>query len=455
MTDILDPILKRLIKGHLKTIQLPDITPAHRNNTIRNIWGIVNGDCKAALVQDPEINLLPILRTTMLDNIDDNEYILCVVGCIWYLSRDIEASPSICSPDIGLLPILLNFLSMNHPCKDFVTNALSNCCLNPVNHLYLIENNQDFLDLCYNDIRVNPTTHQTIVCIALVLHPKHRRFLLEYPFHEIMFHHLYSIGPDPEHWTNRYTGPDYWSLNYCVTISMWVEARDLFSSLISFDYFYQLLQTCEKIESLKAMLVLSNLSHWHTPNNYITKKMETLFDDYPRLLSFYIDVFTLAISNDTESQFYEMMVSRGFAYGILKLSELTFSLRILSTMDRNAVHLTNSLLILLPLLLKVMDSFIQNLLPFSVFVRIGIETAGGGGKDYHTIENILIMFIHLLTFHNMNGGSQFYRPSSIRVLERINQILSLSSRSSEERNIPTEIFRYCEIIKDLLLTSDI
>ncbi len=74
---------------------------------------------------------VPILKTVLLDQ----HYPTLVahsLGCVWYLSRKEQNNPLIASPDLGLLPILMQYLTQHG--DDRAYKILRNCFFHPDNH---------------------------------------------------------------------------------------------------------------------------------------------------------------------------------------------------------------------------------------------------------------------------------------------------------------------------------
>jgi hypothetical protein len=207
--------------------------PSVRYSSLTKLWSLT--DHYKLEICLSEFDVLMHLSRGLRDWSDDISSIRIICCCLWFLSRDTEASPHLCYPKYEFVALCMKYLLDNHTLGDnannittAIVNCFSNCLLNKKNHQYLLNDEVDFIHYTYQTIFSAPTesdSYQTICCTALPLEPQYRHYLLKYPFHIEMYNNLYRQGTNISDWTSR-SGIDYWSLNYLMTISSWKEAQE-------------------------------------------------------------------------------------------------------------------------------------------------------------------------------------------------------------------------------------
>jgi hypothetical protein len=451
----------------VQIIQNPHHPADSRQEHFQKLCQLLQDDSFRIKLCEEKINFFPMIYSFLMDPPTPMFLSLSTI-CLWYLSRNVEASNHICRPEYQLLPLLRNYLYENAQIKPNIIKCFSNISLNASTHNYLFANEINFLEFCYHEIELSIlSTHsyQTLGCIALSIQPDYRYHLLKFPFIQLFFQNLITVGSNPRRWLPRFYGPHYWCLNYLSTITSWKNNDEILKILFSdlkgvfpFQFFYELTKT-KQIESIKALFILSKYYHFHQQetrniisssssssssscsspdycyefqclSTVLTAAEQTASD--PHQTNYYtnhslgqklLDIYYILLSGESSatSTIYESLSNIGFAYGILKLRDIASTLAALSCFPENCqVLLSQSYWErLFPLLTKTIQLFIDNEGECTAFGSVAKEYSGGGGQDFESMEYLLILLMNLVN-HEMNERNRQHEEAKQKVKENQN-----------------------------------
>jgi hypothetical protein len=438
----------------VQIIQNPHHPADSRQEHFQKLCQLLQDDSFRIKLCEEKNNFFPMIYAFLMDPPTPMFLSLSTI-CLWYISRNVEASNHICRPEYQLLPLLRNYLYENAQIKPNIIKCFSNISLNASTHSYLFANEINFLEFCYHEIELSIlSTHsyQTLGCIALSIQPDYRYHLLKFPFIQLFFQNLITVGSNPRRWLPRFYGPHYWCLNYLSTITSWKNNDEILKILFSdlkgtfpFQFFYELTKT-KQIESIKALFILSKYYHFHQQetrnisssssadycfefqclSTVLTAAEQTASD--PHQTNYYtnhslgqklLDIYYILLTGESSasSHIYESLSNIGFAYGILKLRDVTSTLAALSYFPENCqVLLSQSYWErLFPLLTKTIQLFIDNEGECTAFGSVAKEYSGGGGQDFESMEYLLILLMNLVNYE-MNERNRQHQEEKQNII---------------------------------------
>jgi hypothetical protein len=402
------------------------------------IWDLcADMDYKIAFA-NPELGFLSLLKNII---INEPEYIVdAALGCIWYISRAHTIRPYVGSRKLGLVELLLPFIQNGHRYGEVAIKIISNFTINPETHSYLLSDNlnymQDVKSLLVSET-IERYPYQAFHCIGVSADRKYAAKLIQLNVPQLFINFLINNSADPYYWPNRGSGSQYFALNFLANFSSLLQEDTLSSSISSkdsFEYFYKSLppnfeaylvqlSSYDAMESMKAFMIYANFYHCHYSLHRQDKDDKNpiifLFQANSRTFSLIFDMIAHQLNISTPMQLNKLNFYR-HAYGILRLRSLLFTLR----------NLFHQLLInsqypydgMKYFLLKYGNIYFKNIneiLKLFIFDEpepsklfdIAVEYAGGGGRDYDSIEYVLEMLI--MFFQHFQYFEEFFNWGAI------------------------------------------
>jgi hypothetical protein len=419
-----------------------------RSATLKALWDYVAVDAHKFSFVHPEYQFLFRLLTILHKAQADNDFLSLTngVGCIWYLSREVKARTYICCPSLGLIPFLFQLISLETRLKLNILKTLSNCSLTTETHAYIFSPEFRYLDILRNDLFVddianNPNVafaHQALQHCISTMNNDSLRLIANLNIHRYILNNFMRFPENPVQWPSRFSGVSYWTMNALMSFSSLPEGARLLHETGQYQAFHSVLPF-ELMESVKSFILLANLSPYLNEKNltcesradqWVQKGIKhSLINDYPGVFKLLVQVYDVIHNYQEDSPEVTNLVSKGFAFSIITLRDITSALKNLSycpycaaTGSNNNAYCSSSIGSkgggcangcayhpfqchrktflenekLLFLIYRSIELFIQNSPEFSTSGQVGAKVfSGGGGKDYDTMVNILEFLLQL------------------------------------------------------------
>jgi hypothetical protein len=298
------------------------------------IWEIAGrNDLLKFSLCESSLGLLPLCKD-FLTYETDPVCINNVINLLWYLSRENSVKPLLCSKELRLLPILMNYLLSNYNNYRNLHKCLSNCGMNPDTHDYLLSEEIGFVEFCKKQYFLdssNTLIFQSLFCLMNKLDNSKVHYLVKYNIHILMLLRLLPAGSNPSTWIDRHSGIEYWCLNF-LTLFSTLENGSI--ALLTdypngienfpFSFFYSLCTTSTRMESVKGMIILTNTLHSYflasssssVPiSSTKARPLNLVLALHPVFSLFYQSMAKTALDDS-----FLLSASCGFGYGVLKLS---------------------------------------------------------------------------------------------------------------------------------------
>ena len=390
------------------------------------LWNLCNFDDLKELLTEERFGLIPLL--TEILEYESIEIHRSALGCFWYLSRNVNNRIFFCREDIAIIPILMRMLRNNHEHQQMIRSILLNCSLEKVNHPYLLSDEIGYLDFLRNELITDSTSvvpYRAFCYITMAIENQLIPSLIRFQIPELIINYLILCGTNPITWTDRHAGPEYWALNFFVDLISQNEGLKAIQKLQKNYYFIELL-SCKEMEGIKATCIVANLLDNHSSYSHVMKKSQddnesydilqnsqesSILLAYPEIFPLLMDVFVATYACDTSSHSAKLY-RYGFAFGIITMRVISMTLKRLSYSKANtSLMLQHSSL--LRLIVSMIELFNSNGPELRVKDSFGYSLAGGGGKDYETLDSFLecllqFYFYYYQEIYENNLRNQFH-----------------------------------------------
>eukprot|EP01040_Poterioochromonas_malhamensis_P002797 gene2797-2979_t len=471
-------VLERLIDS-AKTYKGPS-----RSHILEKIFSLLDLDEYKVLFG--EIQYRSFI-TWLIQTVQYDPYQSCkmyAIKCLWYLSRCYTNREILNHPNYSLIKILMNILHHANPIQNQLDNyaflCLINLSLHPIYQEYFLCDEIGFISF-FRD--------QLLLPHHLRRYNSYRLFVFDSSDHCKLF---MSQGCNPLTWDGGADGSSYWAFTFLMRMSYLPSGADFIKKELNVRYFLLQLMQCEEYEAFEAMLIYANLYdgrlddddddedlHQYAVISQSKQKKKGLIDVYPGLFRRFLDVIinTLNCSNvilvDNNSNSNNNSPLVGYAFGIVSILNITYTIRQLAKDQENHDHLCRSM-ILFDCIARIIDLFNNDAPQLSL--RITYTTyAGGGGKDHlsleYVIEGVLLLSDYLLdpvrmdetvmdekivSKHFMTSTSD--QASSITIYNTLKtlQHLPISRNVSIKVKVITSlILRSCDEFSDTTVRQDV
>eukprot|EP01040_Poterioochromonas_malhamensis_P009077 gene9077-9831_t len=406
-------------------------TGKERTDALETIFNLGKED-KAKLSLCQVSTGLPdaLLQTLRLTN--DSYATSWAVSCIGRLSASVRQNKEyLASPASGMVPELVRLLAQSN-CKDNCYVFFGNCILSPVTVSYLLSESLGLIDAAKHDIQTNPDYKFPYTLLAnavTIMDNSHCAYFARMRIHEMIVNRIVQAGPDPTKWPDRNTGCVYRSMGFVTSFSTLPDGRKAIRELQKKDFFLEFLKTKEK-ERMQASIIMANL-YGRDEGDTTTK---SLLQTYPDLLQLLVNLLAAILNYNSDSKEVKDYKAMGLAFGVTKMRDASSTLRCLSISDGNkAVMLRHPSL--LNFVMQGIQLFINNSDECAAVYQGFQSYAGGGGKDFESIENFMDLLLQLSFYYEDDAQLQreFNKPE-YQLVYKLKTLLNLPS----ERQLPFE-----------------
>jgi hypothetical protein len=429
--------------------------------TLAKIWNLCFQTPFKLLFGNPEKGFIPLLMTIIRSQPD---YIVTpALGTIWYMSRAHVNRLYFASEQLGLIYLLAPMVDIRNRHCEVVIKIISNCTIHPDTHNFLLSDDIGYIR-SLKPILINESIErfpfQAFHCICVTLPRKLAHILFDYNIPLLIINYLLKNGPNPIDWANPGSGSQYFALNvianFTTLLSDYDERDSFYSSTSSgtsssyylngfyeqippgFENYLLAMIKFDCMEGVKALIIYINLyscyyhrCHYSSSSSFTSpdeNMIAKLIQKYPKKFYVLLDVIAMGINQASNTQIAQLTYYR-YAYGILRLRTILFTFRsIYLELTRNEenshsvasptsipiptflrfAELKNFLTLTFPIFytqsLEILRLFIENAPEPSKLFDIAIEFAGGGGKDFDSIEFLLEVYVFLLPLQSELRG---------------------------------------------------
>jgi hypothetical protein len=410
-------------------------------DSLKSLWDLGKIEEYKLAMCDPSLGLFPALNKLFINHRNDKEALKNAIGCICDMTTSKSPRRFVASKD-GIVVQLLRLVEDSRDRRETIIDnntrlwifyTIANCCIECASHAYLLTDPEvRYLEIMkaemlqYPDF---PNGFKCIACLLLQLTREHADFIAMSGIPAIFVNRLVQFGSIPSAWTDRYSGIAYWILNGLTAYSGLPGGRKALISLHQTDFFAKMLSVNE-IEGIRSSIIVSNLAGSNEGSNL----NGSLLEQYPSLYKTLLQLYRVTLDYNAENAECKDLNGRGFAYGIIKMRDITAVLKNLSVSEKNkAILLSDPSLI--PLMVRTTNLFIFDSPELNFKFNLYIEYGGGGGKDYETIDNLLETFSQLSFYYeNDNAFQSAFLKSEYSMRSMLESLIALSP----ERNLPYE-----------------
>eukprot|EP01040_Poterioochromonas_malhamensis_P005010 gene5010-5373_t len=426
-------------------------SPELRLYALDQIVTLADNDLYKELLCEPSLNLLPIVRDLLYESIGQMDG-LCslLIRILWYLSRNQACCVIISSSKLGVLSVLIKILTEVPNVIESYFNGMMNIFINmslasPCHHelvipeLGLFSFLRFFLLTHHNDVR------PVVVLSNFLLTTKSENvpIVLYTNVMNILMDRLARGGVDPNLWYQRFTGMTSWCLNFFTNLSYFPISHDVIRNLDQFTFFYTLGQT-GTIEGMKATVIIGNVYF-----NESKRIVNRLLVEHEFIIPLLVDIFDYGIRYDRKRDVVVEVEDMGFQYGETRLRAVISTLKNLSIGNENKAAMLKEETRLLSLALTAIDDFNSNVDSYGIFLRYGVETMGGGGRDFELLQLLLELLIQLSFYseNNLSLQEAYERVPHLNASDILQRLLALPV----ERNVPVESKQCAALLLSRLL----
>eukprot|EP01040_Poterioochromonas_malhamensis_P007630 gene7630-8239_t len=493
-----------------------------------------NNDLMKTFICLPHFQVLPFLSTLLTDEQDIN-ILHPIIGCLWYLSRNEPISLQICSKEIPLLSNIMRILSLFPVFKEDILKIIGNCALVKETHSHLLYNDYHLLEYLKNNILNDNHNHnndnneelsyQVLTCFTSSLTIQECDNMIQYNIPSLIFQHFFLLL-ELQSYSTMNSNIVYWCLNY-LTLLSYTSNRGIQHLLLSMNNNRFMIRFLikfidqENMTSLKVAIILASIFGKHSlqyeetyyhPQQHDEPKSEqngehvkreieqetkqkslkfgffssphnnkdikpfspqTFLRQNPYLYPLLLQVYDITLNYNDRQSLYIQLSKKGFGYGVVKLRNITDTLRNLSYYDDNQriMILMNDKIdkkdkkdrineesfdLLFSLLLQTIVLYINNSSECSGMgsgTGAGIkEYGGGGGNDIDTIENVLELLVQLsigsyyeiLYRYISSNSNSVGNNHKYHLITLLNQLIHLP-----ERRLTIEMKEYSQLLYHL------
>jgi hypothetical protein len=416
---------------------------------ITQLLPLIHQPENAVLVcHDPEMDILPTikesfeitLRTPVFGEISSiSDYVLrdLTIALSW-LAIPQPNGIRICSKELKFLPILFQIVATTYRPSHFLTEhvwnfirneirvILGNCSVHVESHDYLFSPEFAYFDLCKDHLFANPDAPGEVsrFCSLTmnIADSSHMLTLVNMGIPEFILKKLISFGSQRNGWDT-----DHWNMIdrcFCILLNFSLHPpccpalRNLIESpnigaLVLFDFFLQR-NPNNSIKGTKTVMLLSNIYRDFVDDSPVNASC--LLKSSPYVVPMLLDVYEATLNYSDGKELIIRLKRKAFMFGRLSVKHITGSLKnfaIISDENKQMLFCHDRLLYLIfaTIQMFIVDAEECKGMIISTTGVTRSSTAGGGGKDYESLENVLELLLQLSYFY-----SQHYPDVELRFI---------------------------------------
>jgi hypothetical protein len=414
------------------------------------------------LCLNEDLSLLPYLKQIleMINDDDDDDCLSWILCCITQLATGgFSCKAAVSSKELALLPVLMKIL--RSASSEYIINssliAISNCSLFEGCHDYLLSSEVGWLDYLEKTIHNEPNdahSYRWFVKLVSNMRSENILVLIEHKIVEVILSNVLCYGADRKKWSKEEGEVVDLGTSFIMFFSkLTVGSRylkELFSLQPQYDsFFFELLSTrSSSLDGVKVMIVLANL-YGREENN---ERGKALLSSHSDILPFLIDIMDATMNWNVNRRAIKELLKKGFRFAEFGLSVTVVALKNLSISDEN-----KKIMIKYPSLIGLscqgIKLFVDNasecegMRPGETFY----QKAGGGGKDFLTVEGLLELLLQLsFLFEDESSLHKVFTNSCFDLKTLMEDLLNLPL----ERNVSFEARLFAQQLLAKLNSQD-
>jgi hypothetical protein len=385
--------------------------------------------------QDPEMGILQTikesyeitLRNGLIEVSPDAYIVRDLTVVLSWLAIPQRNAIRICSKNFGFLPILLQIVATtNSPSHSFFLDVwefirneirviLGNCSVHVETHDYLFLSEFAYFDLCKKHLFETPDSPGEVsrfCSLTMNIADSAHMLLLvdmgipEFFLKKLIFYGSQRIAWVTEHW-NMIDRCFCILLNFslhppcCPALRVLVESPDI-GGLSFFDFFVQN-NPNSSLKGVKTVMFLSNLYRDSKYNFSINPTY--LLRNSPYVVPMLLDIYEATLNYNEKRDLIQRLKKKAFMFGRLSMKQITGSLKNFAIISDDNIQMLFCHDRFLYLVFATIQLFIVDApeCEGTIISTTGVtrgSTAGGGGKDYESLENVLELLLQLAYFYS-------------------------------------------------------
>eukprot|EP01040_Poterioochromonas_malhamensis_P015381 gene15381-17209_t len=240
--------LREIVNKYLTKVRT---SPQLRLHALEEIFILADNDSYKEPLCDPSLNLLPILRDLLYENIGQMEVCDPVIRILWFLSRNLACCVIMSSSKLGILSVLIKILTEVANIRqsnyfEGIMNVFTNMSLTADCQYELVSSELGFVSYLRSYILAYHHDLRAIAILSnILLLAKSETVpaVLYTNVMNILMDRLARGGVDPTIWHQRYIGMTSWCLSFLTNLSHFPISHDVIRNLDQFTFFYTLSRT--------------------------------------------------------------------------------------------------------------------------------------------------------------------------------------------------------------------
>jgi hypothetical protein len=399
-----------------------------------------NGDNIQLLCLDEDLSLLSsikeLLRTTAAD---DNHCIHKLLTCLNYLSSVKCGGLATGSKHLALLPLLMKIVqeTPDRRNKIIIELIMSNCSIHCDCHDYLLSPEVEWLTYLENGLTQSPNNYPNNLFIWLAnflsdMKETNIHLLISRDIPGMVLRKILSYETSYE----SHSSPEM--IRVIMNFSQFpcgsCYLKECFDRCLEFSsFFFDLLSNSSSSTiGIYCTIILANIYGREGEKNGKTKPF---LSSHPSILSSLVAMLDAIMNWDVKRPEIKELIKFGYLYGLINFSNVSAALRNLSISDENKrIMIQDS---------KLMSFIYQGI---TLFINNSLEckgmnlddnwpnSAGGGGKDFVTIENLLELCLQL-SFPVDDDDVEIFQSTFIMSPYNLKEMMEVLLNLPKERNV--------------------
>jgi hypothetical protein len=428
MSETIPEADKDKVIGLIQTVR--NSTETKRTDAMKGIFESCVPEEMKMWITDPSTGLIDALLF-ILNNVPNTD--LALAWAVAIIGR-LSASPSneilLGSRETQIVKCFMNLIRESN-LKDNIYTFFGNIILNRKLHNYLLAEEVGLLKAATTEITSNPEYTKVYTFFANTASTIENRYctnLIQLNIHSKILNRLIAGGTNCESWHERGNGVLYRSILFTTCLTSLAGSRQALRELNPKNHFIELLKTVHK-ERLYAAMILSNL-YGSDEGNSKSGTTYSLLESYPNILPLLMNFLIATMHYDSNLPEVAEFKKLGFAYGVLKMRDITATFLSLSRSDSNKKIMLQHPKFLM-YIHEAIDLFINNQPECVAVYQNFVSNAGGGGQDYETVQNLLEMTLQLSFYYDAERNNEhlfnveFNKPE-FHLGDKVNRLLNLS-----------------------------